>query len=88
MHFQPLGNRVQILPFDTIKVTEGGIIIPEKAQKHDGRGTVISISPDIENPGFSTGDTVIYNIGAASPYEDAGKTYHITPIDYIIAKIN
>ncbi len=42
---QPTLDRVAILPDERIAVTEGKIIIPDKAQKKTHYGTVLAIGP-------------------------------------------
>jgi co-chaperonin GroES (HSP10) len=86
MNLTPLGNRIVILPDPKKTVSEGGLFIPEKAQKEEGRGTIVAISPDIEPNGLTVGDIVVYLPGP--PYEEAGTTYHVVPLDNIFFRIN
>jgi co-chaperonin GroES (HSP10) len=78
---------VVILPDPKKTETEGGLIIPDKAQRDEGRGTVVKVSPDIPNPGLVEGDRVMYTMGRVFPLEQEGHLYHVISYEEIILKI-
>lgn len=80
--FTPLGNNLVILPEKKKDMTEGGLIIPTKAQKETGRGTVVAISAQITQP-VEVGDEVLYAVNGVNPLEDGGINYHIINIDHV-----
>ena len=86
MNFKPVRDKVLIEPEKPKEVTESGIYIPDKAQKFEGRGTVIAVSPDIENPCVDVGDKVIYTMGRKFDIEEDGKVFHNVNHDDIEAK--
>ncbi len=53
-----IGTRILIKPDPTEEVTEGGILLPDIAQKKPLRGTVAAVSPDCDE--LKVGDKVIY----------------------------
>lgn len=69
MCFQPMFDRILVLPRETRDVTEGGIIIPDTAKIEENVGTVVAVGHghfddhgnfiDEDNP-FSVGDVVLY----------------------------
>jgi chaperonin GroES len=67
--FQPLGDRILILPEVIEEKTRGGIIIPEKAKERPVRGTVVKVGPgrwseDMKAhvpPSVDPGDEVMYS---------------------------
>lgn len=87
MNFQPVRDKVLIEPDKRKEKTEGGLIIPDKAQKDEGRGTVIAVSADIENPCVKPGDKVIYTMGRKFDIEQDGKIFHNINYDDIEAKM-
>lgn len=87
MNLIPLGNRIIILPDPKKEVTKGGLIIPDKAQKEEGKGIIQAVSKDITTE-LQPGHHVMYSVGNCSPYEEAGTMYHVAPVDVISAIIN
>lgn len=45
----PIGDRVAVLPDDPIKLTPGGIAIPETATEKPTRGKVVAVGPGSRN---------------------------------------
>lgn len=85
--FQPLGNRIVIRPYKKKEQTEGGLVIPGAAQKHEGKGIVMAVSRDIADPGVIVSDHVMYNPGAARPLEIEGEQFHLVTAEEIIGTI-
>jgi chaperonin GroES len=85
MNYVPIGGRVCILPEKRKEKTEGGLIIPDKAQKDEGRGIIQSVSGDIENPQIKAGDKVIYNLGRVFALEQEGVLYHVVNYEEVYA---
>ena len=60
MNFQPLGDRVLVLPQEVETKTASGIIIPDNASKEKPtQAKVIAIGSDVEH--VAVGDNVIYS---------------------------
>ena len=79
-----IGNRVLIEPNDAgMKMSAGGLYIPEKSQRKPQIGTIVGIGPGLkENSGeyapideLSIGDKVLFNKFSAVEVEEDGKTY-------------
>jgi co-chaperonin GroES (HSP10) len=88
MKLTPLGNRIIILPYAKKTETAGGLIIPEKAQREEGKGIIQKISPDIDPGTLKEGHHVYYSVGHCTLYEETGTIYHVAPIDAITAIID
>lgn len=79
MRGYPLNDFILVEPEEVKeKKSEGGIILTGKAPV-SYKGTVFSISKDLEDAGFSVGDTVIYNAYADDVIE-------IDNVEYLIIR--
>lgn len=68
--FIPLGNKILIKPEKQEEIkTETGIILQQQLSPFS-RGTILAISKDIEAPGISIGDTILYESGAGTDIAD------------------
>lgn len=66
-NIQPLGNRV-LVKRAKMKVSQGGILLPETAQKKPTQGEVIAVGPGavdeaghFKKPEVAVGDSVMFN---------------------------
>ncbi|MCD4794575.1 MAG: co-chaperone GroES [Bacteroidales bacterium] len=66
--------------------TASGIIIPDSAKEKEATGKVIALG-DIEKPGISVGDTVLYKEYSGNKLEFDGKKYLIIPYEDVLAKV-
>lgn len=92
--FQPLGDRILILPDVIEEKTKGGIIIPEKAKERPVRGTVITVGPGRWSeelqayvpPSVNPGDEVLYSQFAGTDITVDGGQYVIMRSDDVFGK--
>ncbi len=56
---KPLHDRVLLKRTDAEKVTQGGIIIPEKAKERPDQGAIVALGPQVESP-LQEGDLVLF----------------------------
>src|SRR5512140_1650010 len=71
--YQPMGNRVVVKREEREKQSEGGIIIPDAAQKSVGRGKVVAVSLNRtggDAGAVNVGDVVAFNRFAGHDLED------------------
>ena len=68
---EPLGRRAVILRNDVQKETEGGIIIPQEAQKVESEGTVVSVGDECK--WLKVGDTVVVPYACGTAIEVRGQ---------------
>lgn len=66
--------------------TSSGIIIPDSAKEKEVVGKVIALG-NIENPGISIGDTVLYKEFSGNELEFDSKKYLIIAYDDVLAKV-
>ncbi len=66
--------------------TSSGIIIPDSAKEKEAVGKVIALG-NIEKPGISIGDTVLYKEFSGNELEFNSKKYLIIPYDDVLAKV-
>ena len=66
--------------------TASGIIIPDSAKEKEATGKVIALG-NIENPGISVGDTVLYKEFSGNELEFDSKKYLFIPYEDVLAKI-
>ena len=66
--------------------TASGIIIPDSAKEKEATGKVIALG-NIEKPGISVGDTVLYKEYSGNKLEFDGKKYLIIPYEDVLAKV-
>jgi len=66
--------------------TASGIIIPDSAKGKEPTGKVVAIG-NIENPGISVGDTVLYKEFSGNEIEFDDKKYLFIPYADVLAKV-
>ncbi len=66
--------------------TASGIIIPDSAKEKETTGKVVALG-NIENPGISVGDTVLYKDFSGNELEFDGKKYLFIPYPDVLAKV-
>ena len=66
--------------------TASGIIIPDSAKEKEATGKVVALG-NIENPGISVGDTVLYKDFSGNELEFDGKKYLFIPYADVLAKV-
>lgn len=93
MALKVLGNRVMI-KVDEAAETEGGIVLPETAQKKPQRGTVVAVgegrkndSGEIIAPPVDEGDTVVFAEYGGHDITVDGEEYKILDVDQLYGKI-
>lgn len=85
---QPLNQNV-ILNLDADKSeqkTAGGIIIPDTAKEKPQMARVVAVG-NIENPGITVGDLVVYKKYSGTELEFEGHKYLFIPYADLLAKI-
>jgi chaperonin GroES len=95
--FKPLSNRVLIEPVEEEKVSKGGIVLPDSAdKKKQSRGTVIAIGPGRVNDkgermpvSVAIGQKVLFKEpwGEEHKIEDGDKKYLLVEEDDVLAVI-
>jgi chaperonin GroES len=85
---QPLNENVLLELSDefTETKTASGIIIPDSAKEKPQMARVIALG-NIENPGVSAGDVVLYKKYAGTEVDFEGKKYLFVPYADLLAKI-
>ena len=66
--------------------TASGIIIPDSAKGKDPTGKVVAIG-NVENPGISVGDIVLYKEFSGNELEFDDKKYLFIPYADVLAKV-
>lgn len=85
---QPLNENV-LLDISDDKAeqkTASGIIIPDTAKEKPQYAKVVAIG-NIENPGISVGDMVVYKKFGGTEFEFDGKKFLMVPYADLLAKI-
>jgi len=85
---QPLNENVLLALSDefTETKTASGIIIPDSAQEKPQMARVVALG-NIENPGVSAGDVVLYKKYSGTEVDFEGKKYLFVPYAELLAKI-
>lgn len=85
---QPLNENVllEVIESKGEQKTASGIIIPNSAQEKENTGKVAAIG-NIENPGISVGDNVLYKQYSGTEIKFEGKKYMFMPYADVLAKI-
>lgn len=85
---QPLNENVllEINEEFTETKTASGIIIPDTAQEKPQMARVVALG-NIENPGVSAGDIVVYKKYSGTEVKFEGKDYLFVPYAELLAKI-
>lgn len=95
MNFQPLSNHVFIEPMEEDKVTKGGIVLPDTAEKEKPiRGKVVAVGPGKVNEkgeripvSVKVGDIVLFKKYGPDEIELDDKKYLVGDEDDILAVI-
>lgn len=85
---QPLNENVLLALTEefTETKTASGIIIPDTAQEKPQMARVVALG-NIENPGVSAGDVVLYKKYSGTEVNFEGKKYLFVPYADLLAKI-
>jgi len=85
---QPLNENVLLELTEEFTETKssGGIIIPDTAQEKPQMARVMALG-NIENPGVSAGDVVLYKKYSGTEMKFEGKDYLFVPYADLLAKI-
>lgn len=69
--FNPLHDRIVVLPFEQEVLSSGGIIIPDTADAKPGRGLIIAVGPGSDSKPMQAkkGDVILYNRHEGSEME-------------------
>ena len=94
-NFEPLGNRVLVLPDPTAEKSEGGLYIPDMAKHRPSQGTVVSVGPGNWHAESQTytplnlkpGDKVLYGKYAGTDIQVDDTEYVITTEEDIMGII-
>lgn len=90
-HIKPLGNRV-LVKRSEIKMSKGGILLPETAQEKPRQGEVIAVGPgkmdekgNVKAPELNVGDIVLFSsyAGTEVKTEDGQEDFLIMSEDDI-----
>jgi chaperonin GroES len=93
--FKPLSNHVFLEPFEEEKVSKGGIVLPDNAEKEKPmKGKVLAVGPgkmndkgDVRPVAVKVGDTVLFKKYGPDEIEMDGKKYLVGDEDDILAII-
>src|SRR5208283_4668863 len=83
MNFKPLSNHLFLEPSEEEKITKGGIVLPDSAEKEKPiRGKVLAAGPgkrndkgEVQPMGVKVGDTVLFKKYGPDEIEIDGKKY-------------
>lgn len=88
--FKPLNDKIVILPDDDNKTTTTGLYVPDMAQGHQNKGTVIAVGPGkMLQDGtrgamqVNKGDTVWYNAVAGFKITKGDVDYYAVSEDHV-----
>jgi chaperonin GroES len=95
MNFKPLSNHLFIEPLEEEKVSKGGIVLPDTAEKEKPvKGKVLATGPgkrndkgEISAMSVKVGDTVLFKKYGPDEFELDGKKYLVGDEDDILAII-
>ena len=82
---RPLGTNVLLQQDNPETESEGGIIIPDKAQEAPGRGCVLSVGKDVTE--VKDGDIVMFNKWETTPVQIEGKDWVVVDEEKILVVI-
>jgi chaperonin GroES len=93
MQFKPLSNHLFLEPLEEEKVTKGGIVLPDTAEKEKPmQGKVVAIGPGKRNEkgevapmSVAVGDKVLFKKYGPDEVELDGKKYLVGDEDDILA---
>ncbi|MGP1918269.1 MAG: co-chaperone GroES family protein, partial [Candidatus Hodgkinia cicadicola] len=84
MQLKPLFNRVIIVPDNVIKISTGGIMLPETMTDNISTGVISEVSDELS---VKIGDKVLYNRNAALKYSLNGNIIDILDVAELLALI-
>jgi len=93
MNLKPLSNHLFIEPLEEEKVSKGGIVLPDTAEKEKPvKGKVLATGPgkrndkgDVQPMSIKVGDTVLFKKYGPDEFELDGKKYLVGDEDDILA---
>ncbi len=92
--FEPLGDRVVVLPLEKEDRTKSGIVLPDTAKERPQEGKVVAAGPGrISDDGkriameVKAGDIVVYSKYGGTEYTEDGVEYLILNERDILAKV-
>ena len=92
--FEPLGDRVVVLPLEKEDRTKSGIVLPDTAKERPQEGKVVAAGPGrISDEGkriameVKAGDIVVYSKYGGTEYTEDGVEYLILNERDILAKV-
>jgi chaperonin GroES len=93
MNFKPLSNHLFLEPLEEEKITKGGIVLPDTAEKEKPiKGKVLAVGPgkrndkgEVQPMGVSVGDVVLFKKYGPDEVEFEGKKYLVGDEDDILA---
>ena len=88
MKIKPLRNRVLLEPVQKEDKTEGGILIPQDAQKDVNMAMVVKVGDRVNAEDVRKGDTVIFQRFGGYEVEVDGKKYLIMKAKEILARVD
>lgn len=79
--FNPILDRILVLPDPSVDITPGGVIIPDTAVEKPQRGTVIAVGPGKKKDPMTLkeGEIILYN-------KYTGAQVNLEGVDYLIMK--
>ena len=60
MAFEPLKDRLLVIPEEQANTTASGLYIPDTAKEKPLQGKVIAVGPDAKEDGINVDDTVVF----------------------------
>jgi len=60
MAFEPLKDRLLIIPEEQANTTASGLYIPDTAKEKPLQGKVVAVGPDAKEDGINVDDTVVF----------------------------
>ena len=95
MNFKPLSNHLFIEPLEEEKISKGGIVLPDSAEKEKPiKGKVLAVGPGTTNDkgelrpmAVKVGDVVLFKKYGPDEIEIEGKKYLVGDEDDILAII-
>lgn len=89
---KPLNDKIIVLQCDDNKTTSTGLVVPDLAQGHQNKGTVVAVGPgkmlqDGTRAAMQAkvGDTVWYNAAAGFKITKDGVDYYAVSEDHVFA---
>lgn len=90
MSLVPLGPRALIRPDDPVTKTQGGLVLPDRAQKEVTRGVILALG-DLQEDDFDwpcqVGDKVIYSHYSTHEIKEKGENLILVSLKDILMKV-